>query len=304
MPIVKPLISVLIPVYNQFDLLEFCLKSLRNQSFSDFELIVVNDGSNTHPSPQLLKWIRSWPRLKWVQHRHNQGRAKARNTAIKEAKADLIIFLDADMIVPEDFIKQHWLFHCSHGPGWIGQGKIIETESFEIRPEASLWTDASRAYFATGNVSISRTSIEQVGGFDECFSEYGWEDLELGLRLKKLGHSAGRTGAYSYHYRKTETHWQHDIEKETARGKGAAYFLAKHPGLEVRLMSQLTPLHSTLDWLFRGAGLITEKTWLKWIQQIRKTNPSLSKALYSALLNHYCLKSSEQEWVKLKKRSK
>ena len=295
----QPLISILIPVYNHFDLLERCLLSLRSQTFSDFEIIVVDDGSSSTASPHILDLQSHWGKLLWRRHRSNRGRAQARNTALAEARAEIVVFLDADMSVSDDFVQQHWDFHCFHGSGWIGQGKIIETDHLTNRPEPSFWTDASRAYFATGNVSVQRLILNQLKGFDESFSEYGWEDLELGLRLKKAGCSAAPVAALSYHYRSPQKNWSENVAKEKARGRGAAHFFAKHPDFDVRLMTQLTPLHSALDWLFRGGGLISETLWTQWILALQPTHPSLAEALYRALLNHYCLKSTHSEWRSL-----
>lgn len=292
-----PLLSVLIPVYRNFELLERCLKSLRNQDFADFEVWVVDDGSELAPTPLLQDWREHWARLHWLRHVENRGRAAARNTALWAARGQWLVFLDADMAVAPDFLSQHWRFHLEHGPTWIGQGKIIETRTLEAQPQASIWTDASRAYFATGNVSVSRTALLEQQGFDESFSEYGWEDLELGLRLKKAGCQAAQVeGAISWHYQPGDQSWEQAVQKEWARGRGAAQFLAKHSDWEVRLMTQLTPLHQGLDWLFRGGGLITETRWRRCIEALRPKHPALAEALYRALLSHYCLESAHAAW--------
>lgn len=288
-----PLVSVVIPYYNRSTLLTRCLNSLREQRFSDFEVIVVDDGS-TEPFLTNSNRFPPWPRLNWQTLPFNQGRAAARNAGIQAAQGQLLIFLDCDMAVNEDFINEHWRHHCIHGSFTIGQGQIIGTSEPTIRPKPSIWTDASRAHFATGNVSIKRSALlteQGVGGFDEDFSAYGFEDLELGYRLEQAGwHSSPVKSAISWHYEPAlnQLNWEADIEKELARGQGAALFYRKHPSFEVRLIAQLTPLHAGLDQMLRLGGLISETQWQKILKKLEPQAPKLSLALYRALLNRYC----------------
>ncbi len=69
-----------------------------------------------------------------------------------------------------------------------GHGPVIHTDNFDDPTSASFKvTDISRAFFATGNASIRKEHLFDAGLFDESFVEYGWEDLELGIRLRRLG---------------------------------------------------------------------------------------------------------------------
>lgn len=289
------LVSLVIPHYNRYILLQNCLQDLQNQRFADFEVLLVDDGSD-QPVPASLTRLRRWPRLRWIQLPENQGRAAARNQGLDQAQAELLIFLDCDMRVEPDFILSHWQFHQLKGPGWIGQGQIIGTQDPQQKPQASIWTDASRAVFATGNVSVARKALQQAGGFDPDFSSYGFEDLELGFRLQKSGLKAAKVaGAPSWHYEPLETvNWQADLAKEKERGQGAALFYRKHPCWQVRLMAQLTPLHPLLDQLPRAGGLISEQQWRQWISQLETRHPKLALALYRGLLNRYCAQATRE----------
>lgn len=97
-------ISIVIPVYNCEKYLEMCLKSLQAQSFSDFEVICINDGSTDNSLKELYKFENIIPNLKIVSYKNNKGPSSARNIGIKLAIGEYIIFIDAD-----DFIEQNTL---------------------------------------------------------------------------------------------------------------------------------------------------------------------------------------------------
>ena len=120
--------------------------------------------------------------------------------------------------------------------------------------------DTSFAYFATGNVAISKELILSVGLFDTSFSLYGWEDLELGERLKKIGTKLIRCpNAVGFHWHPPFNCEQIDslIAQEKERAKMALVFYKKHPNLRVRFMIQLTPLHNLLWQILCLGGVIS-----------------------------------------------
>lgn len=286
------LASVLIPTYNSLSSLQRCLAALQEQTCPDFEVVVVDDGSQDETASYLAHL--TWPRLRWESLPQNQGRSVARNAAVALAQAPLLIFLDSDMIVTPAFVAAHLAFH-SQGPNRIGQGRVIVTHDVEhpTRTPFSPWTDASRAFFATGNVSVAKAALEQVGGFDPAFRQYGWEDLELGLRLRQAGLcSQPVPAAVGYHLEPPFDlgDWPALIAKERERARGAWHLYQKHPYLEVRLMTQLTPLHRGLDALLRWGGRVDEERVLQALQNLQhRGQAKLALALARAYLNHYYL---------------
>lgn len=257
---------------------------------------MVDDGSAPALAGQMPVAFSMTSRLRWLRHAHNQGRAAARNTGWRAARADLLVFLDADMAVASDFVAQHLRFHLQQGPGWLGQGQMIGTSDPLQTPAASLWTDASRAVFATGNVSVARAALQQVGGFDEAFAEYGWEDLELGWRLQQAGYRGGRVPATAWHYEPLPD-WQpealaRDRAKAEAAGRGAALFFAKHPTAAVRWMTQLAWPQALLDTVLLGGA--RERCWLSLARCTLKSQPKLGLALYRLVLNHYALQAARR----------
>lgn len=98
-------ISIIIPVYNVVKWIDECLKSVVNQSFKDFEVILVNDGSTDGSLEKCLHWEEQDSRIK-VLSQKNSGPSIARNKGIKEAKGDYLSFIDADDWIDRDFLKK------------------------------------------------------------------------------------------------------------------------------------------------------------------------------------------------------
>ena len=91
----KPLVSILVPVYNVEEYLEECLNSLINQSFSDIEIIIVNDGSTDKSRLIAEKYCKKDKRIKLV-NQDNRGLGAARNVALSHAQGKYVVFVDSD----------------------------------------------------------------------------------------------------------------------------------------------------------------------------------------------------------------
>ena len=97
-------LSIVIPVYGVESTLDRCLKSVVEQSFADYEIILVDDGS-TDRSPQLCdEWASKDPRIK-VVHQQNGGLSAARNMGIEQAQGDYITFIDSDDYIGEGTLE-------------------------------------------------------------------------------------------------------------------------------------------------------------------------------------------------------
>ena len=206
-------LSVVVPTYRGGELLRSALQSLSHQEFpaEATEVIVVDDGSPEF-DPSDLPALCDPLRLNIIQLPNNRGRAGARNAGIKASTGDIVIFLDDDMTVPVDFLAAHDRFHRHH-PGEVAIGNIRFGDSVE--PSEMTRYAESRGVqryasgdpvpfkcFVTGNSSVERQRLLDVGLFDEAFSEYGGEDLELGYRLHLDGLPFRFAGeAISHHHR-------------------------------------------------------------------------------------------------------
>jgi glycosyltransferase involved in cell wall biosynthesis len=198
----KPAVSVVIPTYNRAHSIERSIASVLRQTFEDFELIVVDDGS-TDGTQDLVRAIAD-PRVRLVSMPKNGGPGAARNMGIREAVADWVAFQDSDdEWLPEKLERQmertrekdaNWVaVYC----GMVTIGSVIERNSprnqIRFRPgpdieivEGDIRASLFRTSFVSAQMLLARKSVlETIGGFDETFRVL--EDWDLALRLAALG---------------------------------------------------------------------------------------------------------------------
>src|SRR5215208_1895402 len=108
----SPSFSVIIPAYNNAEYLGDAINSVVNQSYPNFELIVVNDASPDNAA-EVIKSFTD-PRVKYVEHQVNKGLSAARNTGILNASGDYIALLDGDDYFHPDKLKLHAEFLEAH----------------------------------------------------------------------------------------------------------------------------------------------------------------------------------------------
>ena len=263
-------VSVVIPTFNRKSILEKCLKALEKQTLNNkignYEIVVVDDGSSDGTTTWIRKNIESLPHVVLYEQEHG-GPALGRNLGVMKSKYEIIIFIDSDLVVLEDFLVCHveklTSFWKKNNKKCFTYGSVVNTSNFK-NPENEKYklTDISFAYFATGNVAISKELLLKAGLFDNSFSLYGWEDLELGERLKKIGTKLVKCPeAVGFHWHPPFDCRQIEslISQEKERARMALVFYRKHPNLRVRLMIQLTPIHILFWKIMCLGGLITIK---------------------------------------------
>ena len=96
MPPNQPKVSVICPVYNAEKHLKKCITSVLNQSFKEFEFILVNDSSSDNSASIIQHYAKQDSRIKYLDHEHNQGEGQTRFTGIEHSQADYLMFIDAD----------------------------------------------------------------------------------------------------------------------------------------------------------------------------------------------------------------
>ena len=291
-------VSVVIPTYNRLPILRKCLESLENQFLidviEDYEIVIVDDGSTDRTIEWLKNNIEAFPHVELFEQLHG-GPALGRNLGVEKSKGDLIIFIDSDLVVDKDFLSNHVV---SLIKAWkkLGNrkcftyGSVINTSNFNNpKSEPFKLQDLSWAYFATGNVAIDKKVLEISGLFDTSFRLYGWEDLELGERLRNMGVKLIKCPkAIGYHWHPALDLHQipHLIKIEKERARMGLVFYRKHPTLRVKFIIQYTFFHRCIWECLTLGGLINIKTIKPLLAfLIKKGKPGVAMELLRIPLN-------------------
>jgi glycosyltransferase involved in cell wall biosynthesis len=269
-----------------------CLRYLADQTLAPdrYEVLVVDDASTDETRAVLEAAVRTARcTIKPFLLDRRAGVPGARNHAIKEARGDVIVFVDSDNFAAPSFLRAHLAMHEADRHA-VGRGPVIQTRSLDD-PFAARGSvlDLSTAYFDTDNASLRREHLLSVGLFDESFYPYGWEGLDLGFRLRALGlRRAYRRGAVLYHYQEPVSRGSLTglLAKEEERARTAWRFYAKHPTVEARLALQFTPFHMALNVVQRLFGLVHPGNVDGWIDRAERSGlPGLGRLLLSGVLN-------------------
>jgi glycosyltransferase involved in cell wall biosynthesis len=226
--------SVVIATKDRRSFLEHALASLHGQTGAPpFEVIVVDNGS-TDGTRRIVEESdsESVPVRYLAQPQPNRG--KSRNRGVEAARGRYVAFCDDDVALPAGWLAAHAAAHTSDD--YVVNGPIINVPSYDLAP-APKAANYSRAFLCTCNASLAKQTFDRVGGFDESFDLYGWEDTELGVRLREAG-SRWRFAwkAFLWHVKpETGDALESDARKAVEKARMARRFLAKHPSRRARL---------------------------------------------------------------------
>jgi glycosyltransferase involved in cell wall biosynthesis len=227
-------ISVVIATKDRSGYVERALASFDEQAGApSFEVIVV-DNASTDATKSVVEAAAA--RAKHPVRYFYEGepnRGKARNLGLIHASGYLVVFCDDDVWVPPHFVAAHEAAHM--GSNLVVNGPILNVPGYDSRPKPSV-VNYSRAFLCTCNVSVPRHALEAVGGFDERFNLYGWEDTELGVRLREAGlRWKFAWEAYLWHIKPpNENTLEVETRKVLERARMARRFLEKQPSQRVR----------------------------------------------------------------------
>jgi len=180
----KPTVSVIIPTYNRPEFLNQAVGSVLNQTFQDFELLVVDDGSDRALD------LPEDDRLTLIRHEKNFGVSAARNTGIQASQAPLISTLDDDdRWLPDKLRRQLEFFQNNPGEFvvqpeaiWYRNGEKVDQKRKHRKPDGPILPRALERCLVSGSgVMMKRDVFEKVGLFDEDFPVC--EDYDLWLRM-------------------------------------------------------------------------------------------------------------------------
>lgn len=234
-------LSVIIATRDRSTFLARALESLAAQETPpSFEVIVADNGSSDATAVVVAEAARRGLDVRRV-YLAEPNRAAARNAGIDSAQGRIVVFVDDDVWLPPRFLRAHLTAH----PGVDAlavSGPILNVASYDERPRPVPF-HYSNAFLCTCNVSIPRVSLLAVSGFDSRFKLYGWEDTELGLRLRRSGVRRGFAwDAYLYHVKPMHSETLAELERKAAeRAEMAALLLEKDRSLRTILATGAYP---------------------------------------------------------------
>lgn len=181
----KPFFSVIIPTYNRAHWLKIAIDSALAQTFKDFELIVVDDGSKDTTS----EMIKSYGSQLCYIYQENAGVSGARNRGIKEAQGEFICFLDSDdrfrknkLKITYDYIKKYPQYHIFHTEEiWYRNNRLLMPKIYHKKPAGHVFKTAVKlCCISPSTVVINKNVFKKIGVFDESFPTC--EDYDFFLR--------------------------------------------------------------------------------------------------------------------------
>ena len=222
------MVSIIIPTYNRLDILIKTIESILSQKNSNYEIIVVDDGS-TDGTPDVIR--RKFDNISVACTKKRAGPSHARNIGISISKGEYIWFLDSDVILPDENMvdKMIHVFNSKPKTGSLG-GEIVVHEKLMDRAYGRrvTWNAYNKRvevykdnglkecdYLATCNCFTKKKYAMELNGFDEQFV-FGAEDMDFGFRLNQRGlknYIDFNTAVHHFHeksgrYENETTHYQ------------------------------------------------------------------------------------------------
>jgi glycosyltransferase involved in cell wall biosynthesis len=267
-------ISVIIPTYNNRDVLRETIRALCEQTPAAglYEIVVVDDGSTDGTAEMVAELSAGAGAVIRYATQANRGRSAARNLGVTVAQGRIVVFLDSDLWATPTLLAEH---HRHYPAGVTGRGvqgrTVTHPESRvtpfmkvkEMTPDLTIRRrrDLSPFHVTTRNCSMLRQEVLDAGGFDETFSGYGWEDIELAMRMHVRG--------VRFEYEPMALGYHHHVEdlmgvREKLRqaGVGAVYFWRKYDrSMRIGIFLEIAPFMLPVKWLVYRTPLIAPWIW-------------------------------------------
>ncbi|MFA7677572.1 MAG: glycosyltransferase [Candidatus Omnitrophota bacterium] len=188
----NPFFSIVIPTYNRAGFLKIAVESVLAQTFKDYELLIVDDGSTDNTAESITLQTASnklQNKIKYF-YQKNQGPAAARNKGIENSKGKFICFLDSDDRWRKDklditfrYIKEHSGYKVFHSQEiWYRNGRLLTLRVKHKKPSGNVFAQALKlCCISISTAAIHKSVFADIGNFDESFSTC--EDYEFWLRV-------------------------------------------------------------------------------------------------------------------------
>jgi glycosyltransferase involved in cell wall biosynthesis len=217
--VTTPRLSVIIPVYNCDHYIQEAVESVLNQTYGDYEIIVVDDGSIDNTCRMLEPYL---DRIRYI-YQENQGVSVARNRGIEEARGEFVAFLDADdfFLLPSKLADQVACFEAQPSLGLVISGwrmvnqqgkKIVDREPWRYASKLDLETWLLYKPVLPSAMMFVREWLQRVGGFDPRFPPS--EDVDIACRLALMGCQSAWLQSIAVGYRQHDNNASNQIDKQ------------------------------------------------------------------------------------------
>ena len=175
------LASVIIITKNHSSFLKRCLNNLLNQTYDNYEIIIVDDNSNDD-TKQLINSFNS-DKLNYFLNSENKGLASLRNFGISKSKGNFIFFTDADCIPTSNWIDQGMKLLSNHEFAGVEGKTIVESQNFGI--STHFVENINGGQYQTCNIAYKKEYLNKINMFNEKY-DLAYEDIDLAIRIKKV----------------------------------------------------------------------------------------------------------------------
>lgn len=225
----SPVVSIIVPCYNQAQYLDECLQSVIKQTYDNWECIIVNDGSSDNSLEVINTWIEKDSRFKLVS-KDNGGVCRARNSGANIAKGFYLLPLDADDYISENYVSE-LIRNIEINNSKIVFGRAFffgeRNEEFKLQNKIEV-KDLLECNRIHCSGLFKRDYFFLMGGYDENM-KFGFEDWELWINMLKDGGQATKIESCFLYYRIKEISRSTEIDNNQIKNQIMQdYILKKH----------------------------------------------------------------------------
>ena len=225
---IDPKVSVLIVVCNESNHIERLLKSLLSQSYENYEIVIVDDGSQDS-TLEIIRQHLINEKIIIVENKTNQGIAESRNIAWSKATGEFVLFIDGDCIATKNLIREHVSRYTDDVFGVEG---VTYYENCITSASSHVTQVLKPGQYQTCNISYRSKVWHRVGGFDKNLLNYG-EDIDFARRVIEVcGEIAFSEDCVVIHQQKKER-FQNYFKKTRDRARAVHYQLSRNPGIHI-----------------------------------------------------------------------
>ena len=186
------MISVIIPCYNSEKFLKRAINSVLEQTFTDWELILVNNNSTDRTAEIIMDAVHRYPEKVSTYSEERKGAPAARNRGLQKAKGDWVQFLDADDEIFIDKLERQWILANEHNGSIVSGSYYFITENNKNKPElrspyhGNEWIGIIKSKFGRTSANLwERNKVNEAGGWNETLTSS--QEYDLLFRLLKIG---------------------------------------------------------------------------------------------------------------------